>query len=116
MRAGDPGPAVQRRGPPASLTSVVRRKPMPYYRVSLHGRNFLINFDGESQKIGFHTARFVEAPDAKQAKAKALDVFLGSTKYQELVGAALNGENDPPSLSVEQVQPAEQSVVARVPG
>ncbi len=66
--------------------------------------------------MGFHTTRFVEAPDAEHAESKALDDFRGSTKYQELVGAALNGEDDPPALSVEQTQPVEQIIGARIPG
>jgi hypothetical protein len=66
--------------------------------------------------MGFHTTRFVEAPDAEHAESKALDDFRGSTKYQELAGAALNGEDDPPTLSVEQSESVEQSVGARVPG
>ena len=66
--------------------------------------------------MGFHTARLVEASDAQQAESKALDAFRESTNYQELVGAAMNGNDDRPTLSAEEARQVEQSLGARVPG
>jgi hypothetical protein len=46
---------------------------MPTFRVSLEGRNFLLLMEGKRQRLGFTTARFVEADDAEEAEALALD-------------------------------------------
>jgi hypothetical protein len=89
---------------------------MPHYRVNIHGRNFQLSFDGKSEKMGFHTLRYAEAPNASQAELEALRHFRESPKYQELIGAALNETNDPPVLYAEETEEAEDGGPGRLPG
>ncbi len=76
---------------------------MPLYRVTIHGRNFRLQMDGEWEKFGFYTPRFAEAPDAVLAAQVALEDFRRSPEYQELIERSLNAENDPPVLCGEDV-------------
>jgi hypothetical protein len=59
--------------------------------------------DGEWEKFGFYTPRFVEATDAVLAAQVALEDFRQSLKYQELIERSLNAQNDPPLLGGEDV-------------
>jgi len=77
---------------------------MPVYRVTVHGRNFLINLDGKSEKYGFYTTRFAEASDEVRAEHVALEDFRQSTKYLNLIEASLNSEVDPPVLAGEEIE------------
>lgn len=80
---------------------------MPRYRVIIHGRNFRLNLEGEWEKMGFFTPRFVDAPDPLLAEHTALEDFRQSTKYRDLMEATLNSEDDPPTLCGEDIERVE---------
>jgi hypothetical protein len=71
------------------------------YRVLIKGQNFLLNKDGETPKTGFYTTRFVEAQDAKQAEAVAIELIKSDAKLADIV---LNKRGDTPRLHIEEVE------------
>jgi hypothetical protein len=81
---------------------------MPRYRIIIHGWNFRLNVEGKWEKMGFYTPRFADASDPLLAEHTALEDFRQSTKYRDLMEAALNSEDDPPMLcgeDIEEVRP-----------
>jgi hypothetical protein len=62
---------------------------MKKYKVMLEGRNFLINYEGKIEKLGFLTTRFVEADDPKDAELKAVQLI----KEDERLLAAVQNKN-----------------------
>jgi hypothetical protein len=81
---------------------------MPRYRVTIHGWNFRLNVEGKWEKMGFYTPRFADAADPLLAEHTALEDFRQSTKYHDLMEAALNSKDDPPVLcgeDIEEVRP-----------
>ncbi|HJP95836.1 MAG TPA: hypothetical protein VJ843_00535 [Candidatus Saccharimonadales bacterium] len=76
------------------------------YRVLINGENFLLNIDGRVQRMGFYTTRFVEAKDAEQAEAIAVELIKRDTKLSETV---LNKRGDSPMLHAEEVEEVEES-------
>ncbi len=77
---------------------------MPRYKLVIHGQNFRLNLEGRWEKHGFFTPRCVEAPDPLLAEHVALEDFRHSRKYQDVVEATLNSEDDPPVLSAEEIE------------
>jgi|WetSurMetagenome_2_1015567.scaffolds.fasta_scaffold343918_2 hypothetical protein len=77
---------------------------MPRYRMIVRGRNFHLNFHGTYQRVGFHTVRYADGPDAARAVRNALDAFRWSQKYVTMMRGALNSRTDPGVLSAEQVE------------
>ena len=73
---------------------------MPRYSVSIRGVNFLVRTDGEPKRLGFHTTRYVEAPDRAAAEDAAVTMLRGTESLREIV---LNGRNDPPMLYAEEI-------------
>jgi len=45
---------------------------MKRFKVKLHGKNFLLNLDGEPKKFGFYATRFVKAEDPQEAEKIAV--------------------------------------------
>ena len=76
---------------------------MPRYRIIIHGWNFRLNVEGKCEKMGFYTTRFADASDPLLAEHTALEDFRQSTKYRDLVEAALNSEDDPHLLRGENI-------------
>jgi len=72
---------------------------MPRWRVLLEGRNFWLRVDGQLQRLGFYTTRFVDAFDEKAAELMAVQLIRDDPK----LGEALNERSDPPMICVEQV-------------
>lgn len=72
----------------------------------IHGRNFLLNFNGKWEKAGFYTPRYADAPDERMAEQVALEDFRHSDRYHGLLSDCLNAEvaDDAPSLSGEDVE------------
>jgi hypothetical protein len=62
------------------------------FRVHLSGSNVLMDVDGGRSRYGFEVVRFVEAKDATDAGAAALDLVLLSP---QLLKGARNDRNDP---------------------
>jgi hypothetical protein len=85
---------------------------MSHYRVLLSGQNFLVPFEGQVQRLGFFTTRFVEAESAEEAKHAALALLRGDERLRPL-----NRREDSPRVffdEVEEIQPSE--VPAVTPG
>jgi hypothetical protein len=72
--------------------------------VLLNGENFLLNFDGRPQKMGFYVTRFVDAADADDAENAAVALLREDALLKGLV---LNGRDDPPMLYAEEVEELE---------
>jgi hypothetical protein len=82
------------------LVAQVKLK-MKKYQVLVRGENFLIDLDGECQKVGFYTTRFVEAEDEEGAELAAMDALRGDPK---LTKGVLNAKTDPPLMYAEEVE------------
>jgi len=41
---------------------------MKRFEVKLHGKNFLLNLDGELKKFGFYATKFVKAENPQEAE------------------------------------------------
>ena len=70
---------------------------MPYYKVFIEGKNFLVKQGKESGKVRFETARYVEAENRDQAEKFGIDK-VRSDNY--LRGSVANLKEDPPLLFV----------------
>ncbi len=69
------------------------------YKVLLQGENFLLDMDGNKQKYGFFTTRWVQAGHPSEAEALALQELHNDKK---LKGMAYNAADDPPVLRVDE--------------
>lgn len=86
---------------------------MKKYRVFLHGKNFLIRFDGRKQVVGFYTTRFVEAENPEEAENKAVQLIREDRKLQKVV---LNDKSDPPMIFVEEIEEKVSFDGVKLPG
>ncbi len=79
---------------------------MPRYRVLIHGRNFLLNFDGRWKRAGFYTPRYADAPNESMAEHVATEDFRHSAQYRGLLKSCLNADNfdDSPTLRGEDIE------------
>jgi len=71
---------------------------MPLYRIIIEGRNLLMNVDGQQDKYGFYTTRWIRAAEPNNAKQKATALVAS-----ELIAYKLNGVDDPVTLTVVEV-------------
>jgi hypothetical protein len=86
---------------------------MRKFGVLIEGRNFLIaGPDGEA-KHGFHTARFVEAPNPQAAEDAAIAQLRARDSLHEMV---LNRDDDPPMMYVTEIYELEEFEGTRSPG
>lgn len=74
---------------------------MNWYRVLLHGKNVLLNFDGEPKKFGFYTTRDVEAESLEIAELKAVEMVR---EDEALVNGVLNERDDSPMIYVDEMK------------
>ena len=79
---------------------------MNKYRVSINGENFLLNFDGQIQKVGFYVTRVVDARNSQGAELAAVDLVRNDSW---LKGNVLNERDDPPILYAEEIEEIEES-------
>jgi hypothetical protein len=88
---------------------------MAKFAVMLVGENFLLDFDGSVQRMGFYVTRYVEADDPHQAELTAVDLIREDPK---LKGVPLNSRDDPPRLHVEEISTLDSfdGVTNRRPG
>jgi hypothetical protein len=77
---------------------------MRKYRVLLQGHNFLCLVNDRQQRLGFYSHIFVEAPDEATAEQQAVEVLQQDA---ELQGEILNEQDDPPVMSVEEIEELE---------
>lgn len=86
---------------------------MRKYKVFVRGENFLINFDGVSQKVGFYTTRFVEGEDEEAAEGAVMEMLRGDPTLVEVV---LNEGADPPMMYAEEIEELKSFEGFPVPG
>ena len=84
---------------------------VPIYRVSITGKNLELEIDGERGRFTFKVTRFVEAENAEDAGARALEMVRTSPKVQK---GALNSATDPVAFRVTDVDQVPQSRVPDV--
>ncbi len=77
---------------------------MPYYKVMINGRNFLIDMEGRVAKCGFFTNRFVEAPDPTAAEYAAVQMIRETQSLRDMVR---NTPEDPPVMDVTSIDMVE---------
>jgi hypothetical protein len=73
---------------------------MTKFKVLILGENFLINLDGEDQRLGFYTTAFVEASNPEHAEELAIELLRDD---QEFKRGVLNEKSDPPMMFVEDI-------------
>ncbi len=70
---------------------------MPYFKVFIEGKNFLVKQGKESGKVKFQTARYVEAENRDQAEKAGIEKIRNDNYLR---GSVANLKNDPPLLYV----------------
>jgi hypothetical protein len=70
---------------------------MPIYQVMIEGKNFLIQFEGDTSKYGFFTYRWVDSEDAVSAEYAAVELVR---KTEDLRAIVLNSPDDRPTMDV----------------
>jgi hypothetical protein len=79
---------------------------MSKYRVLINGETFLLNFDGQPQKLGFYVTRVFDAQSPNEAEFAAVDSVREDS---HLKGNVLNERDDPPMLYAEEIEEIEES-------
>ena len=69
---------------------------MQKFKVQLHGQNFLLNFDGEHKKFGFHATRYVSAASRSEAERIAIIMIH---QYHAIRDALANEGTDSPVVT-----------------
>ena len=85
---------------------------MQKYRVIVHGQNLLTEVDGVRQRLGFYTNVFIEAFTSADAESRAIDLVREDSHLRDIL---LNAEDDPLSLSTDEVHEIESFDGARLP-
>ncbi len=92
--------------PPASVSSVVRLLPVRKFKVTLEGKNLLLDMEGVS-KFGVLIVRFVEAVDELHAEHTAREDFRCEPKGKALCESLINAPDDPPIFETAEVTEVE---------
>jgi hypothetical protein len=74
---------------------------MKRFKVKVRGENFLLNFNGEFKKYGFHATRFVKAENAKEAQKIAV---ILAHQNPILRNSVLNEDADRPAVKLEEIE------------
>ena len=77
---------------------------MNKYRVTIEGHNVLARVHGKVKQLGFYTTAFVEAATRDEASSRAVELVRAD---EELVGYLVNPVDDPPRLSIEEIEQVE---------
>lgn len=77
---------------------------MQKFRVMIHGQNLLTELDGVRQKLGFFTNVFIEAFTPSDAESRAIDLLREDPGFMDML---LNSDDDPVSLSVDEIHEIE---------
>ena len=106
MRVGRVSFQFQSHWPLASVSSVVRLLPVRKFKVTLEGKNLLLDMEGVS-KFGVRIVRFVEAVDELLAEHTAREDFRCEPKGKALCESLLNAPDDPPIFETAEVTEVE---------
>jgi len=72
------------------------------FKVLVRGKNYLIRKAGSSpRKLGFYTTAFVEAANAEQAEAVAVELLRNDSKLRNV---SENKASDPPRIKIESIE------------
>jgi len=74
---------------------------MKRFEVKLHGKNFLLNLDGELKKFGFYATKFVKADNPQEAEKIAIILIH---QHPNLRDTALNENADRPTINLEEIK------------
>lgn len=74
---------------------------MKNFKVQLHGKNFLLNLDGELKKHGFFPTIFVKAENPQKAEKMAIILTHQNPNLRETV---LNESADRPKINSEEIK------------
>jgi hypothetical protein len=74
---------------------------MKRFKVQLHGKNFLLNIDGELKKYGFYATKFVEAENPQTAEKIAVILIRQSPNLRETV---FNESTDRPRINLKAIE------------
>ena len=74
---------------------------MKRFKVKLHGKNFLLNLDGEPKKFGFYATRFVKAENPQEAEKIAVILTHQNPNLRKTL---LNENDDPPKIYLEGIK------------
>ena len=75
---------------------------MTKFKIQLHGRNFLLSFDGDHKKFGFHATRFVSAESRQEAERIAI---IQIHQYHAIKDSLANEGSDSPVVKVTDARP-----------
>ena len=79
---------------------------MNKYRALINGENFLLNFDGQLQKVGFYVTRVVYVQNPAEAELAAVNLVREDSRLKDNV---LNERDDPPMLYADETEEIEES-------
>jgi hypothetical protein len=74
---------------------------MKRFEVKLHGKNFLLNLDGEPKKFGFYATRFVKAENPQEAEKIAVILTHQNPNLRKTL---LNETDDRPKINLEEIK------------
>ncbi|MEJ2656546.1 MAG: hypothetical protein P8012_05045 [Desulfobacterales bacterium] len=74
---------------------------MKRFKVKLHGKNFLLNLDGEFKKFGFYATKFIKAEKPREAEKVATILIRQNPNLRDSV---LNENTDRPTIDVEEIK------------
>ncbi len=77
---------------------------MSKYRVAINGLNCQVEVNGHLLRMGFHTARFVDAKDAVEAAERAVRMIR---EFDEFKTKVRNEDRDPPVVVAEEIEEIE---------
>lgn len=71
---------------------------MRKYRVTINGRNYLINFEGQPRRTGFYKICYLEAHDPQEAENLAVSNIVADPRWR---GTILNSADDRPVMHLD---------------
>lgn len=74
---------------------------MKRFKVKLHGENFLLDFDGELKKVGFHATTFLKAENPQDAEKISIILIR---QYLNSRNTVLNGNADRPTIHMDEIK------------
>ncbi len=74
---------------------------MKRFKVKLHGKNFLLNYDGELKKFGFFATKFVKAENSQEAEKMAIILIHQNPNLRDTI---LNKNTDRPIINMEEIE------------
>ena len=88
-------------------------KNMNKYKVTLEGKNFLLDLEGSTQKYGFYTTRYIEANDPEEAELNAVKIIREDNQLTETIK---NEQSDPPMIHLESLDELRSFDSVELPG